>query len=92
MQNSLIRIGRGDQIDYTRNVKRTTTISYDEETLRAVEAVLGTHGLKATVDAAFEDALRRAAWRRLLERHRAGGIELTNEEVETMAARDFGPA
>ena len=71
-------------------MKRTTTITYDEETLRAVEAVLGTHGLKATVDAAFGDALRRAAWRRLLERHSAGAIDLTNEEVEAMAVRDFG--
>jgi Arc/MetJ family transcription regulator len=79
-------------VAYVSKVKKTTTITYDEDMLRAVEAALGTRGLKATVDAAFEAALRRAAWKRLLERHRAGAIELTNDEVETMNTRDFGGA
>jgi Arc/MetJ family transcription regulator len=73
-------------------VKKTTTITYEEDTLHAVEAALGTSGLKATVDAAFEDALRRAAWKRILERHRAGAIELSNEEVEEMNTRDLREA
>lgn len=75
---------------YAWLVKRTTTLTYDEDILHAVEAAMGTRGLKATVDAVFEDTLRRAAWKRLLERHRAGAIELTNDEVETMNTRDLG--
>ena len=71
-------------------MKKTTTLTYDDEILRAVEAAMGTRGLKATVDAVFEDTLRRAAWKRLLERHRAGAIELTNDEVETLNTRDLG--
>jgi Arc/MetJ family transcription regulator len=75
---------------YPEWVKKTTTLTYDDEILHAVEAAMGTRGLKATVDAVFEDTLRRAAWKRLLERHRAGAIELTNDEVETMNTRDPG--
>jgi Arc/MetJ family transcription regulator len=70
-------------------MKKTTTLTYEEDVLHAVEAVVGTRGLKATVDAVFDDVLRRAAWKRLLERHRAGAIELTNDEVEAMSTRDL---
>lgn len=75
---------------YAWLVRRTTTLTYDDDILHAVEAAMGTRGLKATVDAVFEDTLRRAAWKRLLERHRAGAIELTNDQVETMNTRDIG--
>jgi Arc/MetJ family transcription regulator len=71
---------------------RKTTLQYDEATLKAAERALGTSGLKATVDAAFEAAIRQAAWLELVARHEAGAIDLTNEEVEDMGMRDLGDA
>jgi Arc/MetJ family transcription regulator len=47
--------------------------------------VLGTKGLKATVDAAFDVVLRQHAGRELVRLAQEGGIELTNEEVESKA-------
>jgi hypothetical protein len=44
--------------------------------------------LKAKVDPGFDDALRWAAWKLLLERHRAGAMDLTNEDVEAMNEGD----
>ena len=65
-----------------------TTIEVDPVKRDAVAAVLGTKGLKATVDAAFDAVLRRQAMRELIRMAQEGGIELTNEEVEEQAWRD----
>lgn len=65
-----------------------TTIEVDPAKRDAVAAVLGTKGLKATVDAAFDAVLRRQALRELIRMAQEGGIELANEEVEEQAWRD----
>ena len=65
-----------------------TTIEVDPAKRDAVAALLGTKGLKATVDAAFDAVLRRQAMRELIRMAEEGGIELTNEEVEAQAWRD----
>ena len=65
-----------------------TTIEVDPAKRDAVAAVLGTKGLKATVDAAFDAVLRRQGMRELIRMAQDGGIELTNEEVEEQAWGD----
>ena len=65
-----------------------TTIEFDPEKRDAVAAVLGTRGLKATVEAAFDAVLRQHAGRELVRLARQGDVELTNEEVERQAWRD----
>ena len=65
-----------------------TTLEFDPAKRDAVAAVLGTKGLKATVDAAFDAVLRQHAGRELVRLVQEGGIELTNEEVESQAWRD----
>jgi Arc/MetJ family transcription regulator len=65
-----------------------TTIQFDPAKRDAVAAVLGTKGLKATVDAAFDAVLRQHAGRELVRLAQEGGIELTNEEVESQAWSD----
>ena len=65
-----------------------TTIEFDPAKRDAVAAVLGTQGLKATVDAAFDAVLRQYAGRELVRLAQAGEIELTNDEVEDRAWGD----
>ncbi len=65
-----------------------TTIEVDPAKRDAVAAVLGTKGLKATVDAAFDAVLQHQAGRELVRLAADGGIDLTNEEVESQAWRD----
>jgi Arc/MetJ family transcription regulator len=65
-----------------------TTIQVDPAKRDAVAAVLGTKGLKATVDAAFDAVLRQHAGRELVRMVEEGGMELTNEEVERQAWGD----
>jgi Arc/MetJ family transcription regulator len=61
------------------------TLEYDRAKRDA--PVLGTRGLKATVDAAFDDVLRRHAGRELVRMVQQGGAELANDEVESQAWR-----
>ena len=65
-----------------------TTIEFDPAKRDAVAAVLGTRGLKATVDAAFDVVLRQHAGRELVRLVQQGGVELTNDEVESQTWRD----
>jgi len=65
-----------------------TTIEFDPAKRDAVAAVLGTTGLKATVDAAFDAVLRQHAGRELVRLVQEGEVALTNEEVESQAWRD----
>jgi Arc/MetJ family transcription regulator len=69
-------------------VVNKTTIEFDPAKRDAVAAVLGTTGLKATVDAAFDAVLRQHAGRELVRLVQEGEVELTNEEVESQAWRD----
>ena len=67
---------------------KKTTLEVDPAKRDAVAAVLGTKGLKATVDAAFDVVLRQHAGRELVRLAQQGEVELTNEEVETQAWRE----
>jgi Arc/MetJ family transcription regulator len=51
---------------------RRTSIDVDDAKLRRVQRVLGTHGLKDTVERAFDEVLRADLRRRLAERVRTG--------------------
>jgi Arc/MetJ family transcription regulator len=46
---------------------KRTTIELDEERLQRAQQALGTTGVKATVDAALQEAIRRDAARRISE-------------------------
>jgi Arc/MetJ family transcription regulator len=65
---------------------RKTTLEIDDQQLERVSRVLGTRGLKATVDRAFEEVLaidaRRALSRQLKE---MDGLDLDRPEVMNRA-------
>ena len=61
---------------------KKTTLEFDEVKRSAVAAALGTTGLKATVDAAFDYVLRERAFSELVEAVRSGIFELDNEKIE----------
>lgn len=61
---------------------KKTTLEFDDAKRSAVAAALGTTGLKATVDAAFDYVLRERAFGELVEAVRGGIFELENEEIE----------
>ena len=64
-------------------MSRRTTIEVDDELLGRAQAVLGTAGLKDTVDAAFRDVIRRSLRQRLATRIETGeGIDLSPELME----------
>jgi hypothetical protein len=65
-----------------------TTIQFDPAKRDAVAAVLGTKGLEATVDAAFDAVLQQHAGRELVRLVQEHGLDLTNEEVERQASGD----
>jgi Arc/MetJ family transcription regulator len=51
---------------YTKSVRRTT-LEIDEDMLSQARAILGTKGVKDTVDEALREVLRMEAGRRLIE-------------------------
>ena len=62
---------------------RRTSLELDEELLSRTQRVLGTTGVKDTVDRAFEEVLQADLRRRLAERVRSGkGID-RGEEILT---------
>jgi len=59
---------------------RRTSLEIDEELLSRTQRVLGTTGVKDTVDRAFEEVLQADLRRRLAERVRSGkGIDRGEE-------------
>ncbi len=59
---------------------RRTSLEIDEELLARAQRVLGTTGVKDTVDRAFEEVLQADLRRRLAERVRSGkGIDRGEE-------------
>lgn len=59
---------------------RRTTLDVDDSLLARTQAVLGTSGLKDTVDAAFREVTRQALRRRLGQRITTGtGVERSPE-------------
>jgi Arc/MetJ family transcription regulator len=69
-------------------VPRKTTITVDDELLAKAQAVLGTRGLKETVDGALNEVVR-AALRRDLARRLRTGEGLDFSEPVARAARQW---
>jgi Arc/MetJ family transcription regulator len=69
-------------------MSRKTTITVDDELLAKAQAVLGTHGLKDTVDEALNEIVR-AALRRDLARRLETGEGLDFDEAIRRAARQW---
>ncbi len=67
---------------------RKTTITVDDELLAKAQAVLGTHGLKDTVDMALNEIVRAALRRDLADRLETGeGLDFS--EATARAARQW---
>ena len=67
---------------------RKTTLVVDEALLRRASAVLGTSGLKATVDRALEEVVAADTRRRLAQRLREmRGLDLDDPQVMDAAWR-----
>lgn len=65
---------------------RKTTIEFDEATEKAVEQVLGTRGLKATVDRSFRTVLALGARLELIEQLKTmDGLDLDDREIMAKA-------
>lgn len=76
---------------YPSDVSRRTTIEMDEQLLEAAQAVLGTRGLKETVDRALREVVRASRRRALADRLSSGaGLDLDDETVR--AARQWRSA
>lgn len=66
-----------------RQPMRRTSLEIDEEQLGRAQRVLGTSGVKDTIDRALEEVLRADLRRRLAERIRSGeGIDRGDEVLE----------
>jgi hypothetical protein len=65
-----------------------TTLVIDEAKLRRVRKVLGTKGIKDTIDRALDEVLALAARRRLVEKLRTmDGLDLANAKIMAEAWR-----
>jgi Arc/MetJ family transcription regulator len=69
-------------------MSRRTTIEMDEALLAEARGVLGTHGLKETVDRALTEVVR-AAKRRALAARLASGAGLDFDDRTARAARQW---
>ena len=71
---------------YREGVMRRTTIELDEELLADAQQVLGTHGVKDTVETALTAAVAADARRRFFERMRTmDGMDPWDEAMERRA-------
>jgi Arc/MetJ family transcription regulator len=57
---------------YTRGMSRRTSLELDEALLDQSQRILGTHGIRETVEAAFREIIRADRRNRLRERIRTG--------------------
>ena len=73
---------------YDPTMSRRTTIEMDQDLLDAARAVLGTQGLKETVDKALAEVVR-ASRRRELANRLASGAGLDFDEQVVTAARTW---
>jgi Arc/MetJ family transcription regulator len=70
------------------DVMRKTTLAIDDELVRRAAEVLGTDGLKATVDGALHEVIAAEARRRFTERLRTmKGLDLDQPDVMAGAWR-----
>lgn len=68
---------------------RKTTLVINDEILAQARAILGTHGLKDTIDRALEQVVIQDSRRALLSRLAAlEGLDLADDEVMRQAWRD----
>ena len=58
-----------------------TTVEIDTDALSSAEAILGTRGIKETVNRALEEVARRAALERAAAYVLAGSLHLPDEET-----------
>jgi len=67
---------------------RKTTLEFDEDLFERARTVLGTRGVKATVQRAFEEVLTLDARRRVIRRlQQMDGLDLDRPDVMTDAWR-----
>lgn len=71
---------------YTESVRRTT-LEIDDDMLSQVREILGTKGVKDTVDEALREVLRREAGKRLIEWYKENE-DLHNPEIMSQAWPD----
>lgn len=75
-------------MDILDPMPRKTTITIDEEKLARAQEVLGTHGLKDTVDKALDEVVRAELRRRLADRLETGkGLDFSEPVIR--AARQW---
>jgi Arc/MetJ family transcription regulator len=87
IESYTIRISNLGVVRYTRGVHKTT-LEVDEELLARAGAILGTRGLKATVQRALEEIVAREARRRFGQRlQKMDGLELDNRDLMSEAWR-----
>jgi Arc/MetJ family transcription regulator len=60
-----VRMGRNSDVSYIGGVRRTT-LDIDEEMLAKAREILGTRGIKDTVEEALREVVRQEAGRRLI--------------------------
>lgn len=67
---------------------RRTSLEIDDARLESVQKVLGTHGIKDTIERAFDEVLRADLRRRLARRIVTGeGIERSQEVLDASKGR-----
>jgi hypothetical protein len=67
-----------------------TSMVIDREKVDEVRQILGTKTIAETVDAALDEVIKQAAWKRLMKRIRSsktGGIGPTPEELRRLRRR-----
>ncbi|HCG02184.1 MAG TPA: DUF2191 domain-containing protein [Chloroflexi bacterium] len=65
---------------------RKTTLVIDDALVERARSVLGTHGLKDTIDAALKEVLVRDARRALIQRlETSDGLDLEDEDLDRQA-------
>jgi Arc/MetJ family transcription regulator len=68
---------------------RKTTLAIDDELIRQAAQVLGTHGIKQTVDAALHEAIERREREKFIARITSmDGLDLDDKDVMAGAWRD----
>jgi Arc/MetJ family transcription regulator len=79
-------MAKKDSDAYIRWVRKTTLVIDDDQIRRAAE-VLGTRGIKATIDRALEEAISRAARYEAFDQMTDGTLELHDADVMNGAWR-----
>jgi Arc/MetJ family transcription regulator len=74
-----------EQMGYTGDMRKTT-LTIDEDLVERARDILGTHGIKDTVDRALEEVIAADARRALVRRFETqDGLDLADEEIMRQA-------